>query len=364
MADEKPRKRNLKLIEELGTSIYKEVEKGESPYLDVPIRNLSNVKYDKEKRMITLGSNMSKRFFLNVGHVRKFVQTIGVAAKSRELIRSGLHTGLRDIFYQIKHTIPGTNIELVSVQEETNKAIEDLELITDLTREELHINANKNGSIAGEVIIEDRGDTIDWSKLGSGGWSIPSNTEDITFKKVDAKFVIYLEKADIFERLNEDKVWKKLNCVILASQGQSTRGIRRLLQRLNSEHGLPVYVLTDGDIWGIYIYSTLKFGSITLAHASDKLALPEAKFLGIRVDDIEKYGLKKHLIKFKDVDVARLQQVKNYEWFKNSKEWTEELDKMEKLGAKVELNALSSKGLSFISNTYLPEKLKEAKFLD
>ena len=133
---------------------------------------------------------------------------------------------------------------------------------------------------------------------------------------------------------------------------------------MSREHGLDVFILTDGDIWGVYIYSTIKFGSIALANASDKLALPEAKFMGLTMDDIDKYQLRRHLIKFKEVDIERLKQIKNYEWFKKSKAWSEELDKMEKLGAKVELDAFTAKGLSFMTEHYLPEKLKEKKFLD
>ncbi len=358
------KKKRLEILESVGKDVYQHIEKMENPYLTITTRGLSNVKYDKESRTIKLGESVSKRYFLNTGHVRKFTQTLAVAALSKNLIENDKHTSLRSAFYQIRRTIPGTKIDIVDDQTETNKSIEDLELISDLTREQLNISANKNGAVAGEVIIEDRGDTIDWSKLGSGGWAIPSNVEDIIFKKVDAKFVLYFEKSTMFERANEDKAWKKLHCVIISSQGQATRGIRRLLQRLSREHNLPVYVLTDADIWGVYIYSAIKFGSITLAHVSDKLALPEAKFMGLTVEDIEKYDLKRHLIKFKDVDIDRMKQIRNYDWFKNSKEWMAELDKMEKLGAKVELDAFTAKGLSFITEKYLPEKLKEGKFLD
>ncbi|MCL5009636.1 MAG: DNA topoisomerase IV subunit A [Candidatus Parvarchaeota archaeon] len=358
------KKKNTEILDKLGQKIYDQISKGENPYFDLPTRGLSNVTYSEEKRILMMGSGLSRRYFLNVGHVRKFVQTVAMAALSKELIQSDKHTSLRSAFYQVRRTIPGTKIDIVDDQTETNKAIEDLELITDLTREQLHINANKAGAVAGEVVVEDRGDVIDWSKMGSGGWAIPSNVEDLIFKKIDAKFVIYMEKQTIWDRLNEDKAWKKLNCIIIASQGQATRGIRRLLQRLNKEHNLPVYILTDGDIWGVYIYSTIKFGSITLASASDKLALPEAKFMGLTMDDIERYGLKRHLIKFKDVDISRLNQIKNYEWFKKSKQWMEELSKMEKLGAKVELDAFTAKGLSFMTEHYLPEKLKEKNFLD
>jgi DNA topoisomerase-6 subunit A len=263
----------------------------------------------------------------------------------------------------MRRTIPGTQIDVVEEQEESNKAVEDLELVTGFSREELNINANKNGSAAGKIIIKDKGDIIDWSKLGSGGWAIPSNTEDIEFKKVDAKFVIYMEKAAIWERLHEDRVWEKLNCIIISSQGQATRGIRRLLRRLNDEYKLPIYVLVDNDSWGYYIYSVLKHGSISLANVSEKLAVPSAKLIGLTCDDIEKYGLKKYLIKFQKVDESRLEQIRKYEWFQ-SKEWQKELKAMKDQKGKVELDALVAKGVTFISDVYLPEKLKNKEFLD
>jgi DNA topoisomerase-6 subunit A len=150
----------------------------------------------------------------------------------------------------------------------------------------------------------------------------------------------------------------------MSSQGQTTRGIRRLLQRLTQEHKLPVYVLADFDPWGFYIYSVLKFGSINLAHMTESLALPQAKFLGITADDIEKYGLKKHFIKFKDVDLSRLKQLADYDWFKNNKAWQRQFKLMKAYGAKAEIQALSSRGITFISEKYLPEKIKEGAFLD
>ncbi len=246
----------------------------------------------------------------------------------------------------------------------SDKAIEDLEVMTGFSREQLHMTANKNGSVAGKVIIEDRGDTIDWSKLGSGGWSVPSVVEDIQFKKVNAKYVLYMEKAAVWERLHEDKFWEKNNCIIISSQGQTTRGIRRLLQRLSEEANLPIYVLTDFDCWGFYIYSVVKYGSIALAHASEKLTIPNVRFLGITADDITKYDLKKHLIKLNDQDLARMKQVSDYEWFKDNKDWQRQLKMMKEFGAKAEIQALSSRGISFISETYLPSKIKNQEFLN
>ncbi len=360
-------KKSSKASEELvefGKKLVNDVEKGRNPNVDIPIRNLSNVTFDKKTQLLKLGSKSAKRFFFNVGHTKKFVQTLEVAKITKNLLDVGKHASLRDVFYMAKRTIPNTKTNIVDEQKETDKAIEDLELVTDNSRELLHINANKMGSVAGNVVIEDKGDTIDWSKLGSGGWSIPSNVEDIKFKKVTSKYVIYMEKAAVWERLHEDKFWEKNNCIIMSSQGQSTRGIRRLLQRLHSEFKLPIYVLTDLDPYGLYIYSVIKFGSISLAHMASELAIPSVRFLGITTDDVNKYELQKHFIKLKDIDLARLKQIKEYQWFKNSKPWQRQFKMMKEFNSKVEIQALSSKGITFISDKYLPEKIKNKEFLE
>ncbi len=353
-----------KALEEFAEKLISQAQKGKNPEIIYPLRGLNNIVYDKKQGILRLGDKKASRTFFNVAHAKKFLQTVLVASVSKNLLKEGKHASLRDVFYQMKRTIPGTKTNIVDEQTESDKAIEDLEVMTNFSREQLHMTANKNGSIAGKVVIEDRGDTIDWSKLGSGGWSIPSVVEDITFKKVSAKYILYMEKAAVWERLHEDKFWEKNDCIIISSQGQTTRGIRRLLQRLSDEHKLPIYVLTDYDAWGFYIYSVVKYGSIALAHAADKLTIPNVRFLGIMSDDIEKYGLQKHFIKLKDTDLARIKQVSDYEWFKDNKAWQREFQMMKKYGAKAEIQALSSRGISFISEQYLPEKIRKKEFLD
>ncbi len=348
----------------LGKDVVSQINKKKNPSMDVPIRALSNISFNRNSRTLEMGNKIAKRYFFHLAHAKKFLQTIEIASVCKSLLDSGKHASLRDVFYMAKRTIANTKVNIVDEQSESDDVIEDLELVINDSREKLHVNANKNGSVSGKVVIIDKGDVIDWSKMGSGGWSIPSNVEDITFKKVNAKYVLYMEKAAVWERLHEDKFWDKNNCIIMSSQGQATRGIRRLLQRLHSEHKLPVYVLTDMDPWGIYIYSVLKFGSIGLAHISEKLAIPNIKFLGITADDIKNYKLEKHLIRFKETDRSRLKQISKYEWFSKNKEWQRQFKLVKDMDAKAEIQALSSRGISFISEKYLPEKIKKKEFLD
>jgi DNA topoisomerase VI subunit A len=354
-----------KALKEFGARLVEQARKGKGPEITFTLRNLSNIVYDKKTKTLRLGNKTGTRSFFNVAHTKKFLQTVEVASIiKKELLASGKHEHLRGVFYMAKRTIPGTNINIVDDQVESDKSVEDLEVITGLSREQLHVSANKMGSLVGNIILKDSGDTIDCAKLGRGGYSIPSITDELELKKVSAKYVLYMEKAAIFERLSEDKFWQKNNCILVTSQGQTTRGIRRLLQRLSEEKDLPIYVLCDGDIYGAYIYSVIKYGSIALAHASEKLTIPGVKYIGITMDDITNYDLKRHLIKLTEQDISRIKQVTDYDWFKDNKDWQRQFKIMKELNGKVEIQALSSRGISFISEKYLPEKIRKKEFLE
>ncbi|MGC8812252.1 MAG: DNA topoisomerase IV subunit A [Candidatus Aenigmatarchaeota archaeon] len=351
-----------KKLESLGEKVLTDIEKKENPSIDVPIRSLSNIIYDKKTGMLTLGEKSAKRFLFHTGHAKRFMQTMLVAAFCKDLLEQNLHTSLRDLFYALKRTLPNSQENTFNEQSESDPIVVDLEVMLDVLREQLHLNADVRGRVVGDVIIKDRGDKIDWSKLGSGGWAIPSNVEDVEFKKVNADFIIAIEKNAAFERLHEDKFWKRHKCILVTTQGQAARGTRRLIQRLATEFNLPVYVFSDADSYGWYIYSVIKYGSMSLAHVSDRLGTPNAKFLGLTISDIDKFGLKDFTIRAEEVDIKRAKEMMSYEWFKHPA-WQRELKLMIERKIKAELEALSGKGLKFITENYLPEKIEKKDFL-
>ncbi|MDI6825881.1 MAG: DNA topoisomerase IV subunit A [Candidatus Aenigmarchaeota archaeon] len=352
-----------KKLEMLGEDVLNDINAGKNPDIDIPVRSLSNVIYDEKSKQLTLGNKVSKRFLFNVAHAKTFTQTMMIAAFCKELQEEGIHTSLRDLFYALKKTFPNSNENTFDEQSESDPIVVDLEVALDVLREQLHLNADVRGRAAGNLIIEDRGDTIDLSKLGTGGLAIPSNVEDMKFKKVKADYILVLEKNAAFERVHEDKFWQKQNCVLVTSQGQAARGVRRFIQRLSMEFDLPVYVMCDMDAFGFYIYSVIKYGSISLAHVSDRLGTPKAKFLGLTMDDIDNFKLHNFTIKAKEVDIKRAREMLKYEWFK-SKEWQRLLKSLIERKIKAELEALSGRGLKFMTETYLPQKIKNEDFLD
>ncbi|MFH1294690.1 MAG: DNA topoisomerase VI, partial [Candidatus Aenigmatarchaeota archaeon] len=209
------------------------------------------------------------------------------------------------------------------------------------------------------------GDHIDCTKMGSSGWAITSNVEEevIKFESCSADYVLVIEKDAVWQRLNQDKFWRDHNCLILTGKGQPARGTRRLINRLHNELKLPIYVLTDADAWGYYIYSVIKQGSINLSFLSDRLGTPAARFVGLTTKDVPKFDIPNNVtIKLNKGDIKRTQDMLKYTWFK-PREWQNELNNMLRVNYKLELEALSAKGIKFISQEYLPKKLDEKDFL-
>jgi DNA topoisomerase VI subunit A len=359
-------KKTAAKLTRLGNEVIGEVRGKKNPWLEVPTRTLSNVKFNEAKRIIELGDEKQKRYFFNVGMARKFMQTFLAASTCKDkLLETGKTTSIRDLYYMMKHSLGDTKQNTFEEQDESDPIIEDLEVTVDALREELHLFASNKGALVGEITLTDAGDTIDGRRMGSGGWSIPSIVEDevIQFKKSDAKFVLLVEKDAVWRRLNEDKYWKKAKCILIHGGGQPPRGVRRLLRRLTQELKLPLYVLVDNDPWGFYIYSVVKQGSINLAYESMRMAVPDARFVGLSSFDREKYGLPNNVtMKLEDGDISRAKQMLGYPWFQR-KEWQKEIHYMLKAGVKLEIEALSAKDISFITDEYLPKKLKDKDWL-
>ena len=358
-------KKTVGKIERLAESVLAAVKGRKNPFVEIPIRSLANVHFDAKKGLVQLGKQRQKRYFFNVSMAKKFMQTFLISDACKELVESGKTTSIRDLYYMTKHTIQGHRENTFDDQVESDPIIEDLEVGLDALREELHLFAAKRGSMVGPMVIIDAGDEIDLGRMGSGGWSIPSITEDyvIEFKKNEAEFVMLVEKEAVWHRLNEDKFWRKHKCMLVTGQGQATRGVRRLMKRMATELKLPVYVLVDNDPWGLYIYSVIKQGSISLAYESMRMAVPKARFLGLRTRDFKRFKLSEDVqIVLDPKDIARAKEMLAYPWFAAA-HWQKEITELLEAGFKMEIEALSNRDISFVTDVYIPEKIAKHDWL-
>src|SRR5262249_43643273 len=148
-----------------------------------------------------------------LAQAKAYMRTMLVASGCKKLLTQGKTTSLRGLFYMLKHTIEGTKENTFDEQEECDTIIEDTEVLLSAIREELHLYAENRGAMVGRITLIDKGDVIDCSRMGSGGYGIPSICEpeiiELDKKKCDAKFVLHVEKGTVWQRFNEDRFWEK-----------------------------------------------------------------------------------------------------------------------------------------------------------
>jgi len=351
-------------LESLARGVAETAFRKKDPELLIPARLLSNVAFNEKTRHVEMGDAKQSRSFFNYGQAKRFMQTMLVASKCKELVDRKKTASIRQIYYLSKHTIKGTNEKTFDDQAESDPIIEDVEVTIDALREELHVFASNRGNLVGPITLIDAGNTLDCSAMGSAGYAVPSIVEPdvIQFKKCAAKFILHVEKDTVWRRFHEDRFWDKHQCIVSHGGGQPARGMRRLLRRMHQELKLPVFVLLDNDPWGYYIYSVIKHGSINLAYESRRMAIPDAKFIGVSSFDYERCEMKDDVkIELDDADVKRAKQIAAYPWFAEKKPWQREIKRMLANGFKMEVEAMISKDLEYLTEEYVPMKLKDKK---
>jgi DNA topoisomerase-6 subunit A len=375
--DLRARERALQILRERFYEVLRDIMSGKPPKLVIRKRTLGNTIYDPERGLLLLGDATFERSFVDLREARKFMQTMLMASIIYEALSNGEYPTIRDLYYRGKHTIRFRKLPSKAIaeentwdeQSESDSVIRDIEVYTNVLREEMLILSKEKGKVVGEMRIRSGDDVIDLSKMGHGAYSIEPTPDLIEFLDVNADFVLVIEKDAVFQQLHRIGFWRKHRAILITSAGQPDRATRRFVRRLNEELGLPVYVLSDSDPYGYYIYSVFKTGSITLSYESERLATPKARFLGVMMTDIfgsSKIGKKPYLtdeerrnyiIKAKDRDIKRAKELKEYPWFK-SERWQIELDEFLNRKVKLEIEALASKGLKFLSDRYIPEKIQ------
>ncbi len=356
-----------KKIYVLAETVTKAALSGKEPIVSVPTRSRSNTIWNKKRGILEMGNATQDRQLFNLNQAKIFMQTLLHSGSIKDLIEADKTLSLRGMFYKGLHTVAGTKEKTFVDQTESDGILEDLEVSLTALREELHIFAKKAGSIVGNITLIDSGDEIDCRRMGSGGYAIPSIVEPdvIQFKKCEAKFILHVEKNTVWSRFNEDRFWEKHNCILTEGGGQPPRGVRRLLRRMHEELKLPVYCLLDCDPWGHYIYSVIKQGSISLAFESQRLAIPEAKFLGIRAKDYKACGLSDDVqIALNDNDIKRAKEIAAYPWFQGHKPWQKEIEGLLTNGFKMEVESLITKDISYVTEEYVPQRLKDKDWLE
>jgi len=345
---------------DLAAQFYDQFADGSVPRMEIPTRTKSNIVFDEEENVWVYGDRHSTRSANSVNGAQKLLKAVYTIEFLADQLEEGRSSTLRELYY-LSESWEEERAQFDS-QDESNQLIEDLEIVSEVTREDFHMRPEESGAtVMGPLYLREqtrRGEReIHCQKdVGEGGYQIPNNPDTIEFLDNDADFVLCVETGGMRDRLVENGFDEEYNVIVVHLKGQPARATRRLTKRLRDELNLPVVVFTDGDPWSYRIYGSVAYGSIKSAHLSEYLATPEAEFIGIRPQDIVDYDLPTDPLSDSDINAleSELEDPRFQDEF-----WTEQIELQLDIEQKAEQQALASQGLDFVTETYLPERLEE-----
>ena len=345
---------------DLAAEFYDQFDRGEIPTMSLPTRTKSNIEYDEDERVWVYGDRTSSRSANSVRGARKLLKAIYTIDFLADQLDEDRSSTLRELYYLSESW--DVKEAQFSTQDESNQLIEDLEIVSEVTREDFHMRPEESGAkVMGPLLLREQTNRGDreihcQDDVGQGGYQIPNNVDTIEFLDHDAEFVLCVETGGMRDRLVENGFDEEFNTIIVHLGGQPARATRRLTKRLHDELDLPVVVFADGDPWSYRIYASVAYGSIKSAHLSEYLATPDAKYIGIQPSDIVEYDLPTDPLS--DSDVNALQSELEDPRFQTDY-WEEQIEIQLDIEKKSEQQSLASHGLDFVTDTYLPERLDE-----
>merc|ERR1719162_1318515 len=346
----------LEGIEGVALQITRQVLQKKGFQMEIPSRGSSNQVYVKEWDRIVLGGKRMGRNFMNVRESRKSAITLRVMQLLHAVLVKRIHITKRDLFY--------TDVKLFVDQADSDGVLDDVATMIGCTRSNLHVVASDKGLVVGRIQFEENGDPIDCTRMGVGGKAIPPYVDKITNIRSDAEFVLLVEKEAAYMRMAEDRFYHRYPCVVITAKGQPDVATRMFLSRLVRELGLLVLGLVDADPYGLKILSVYMSGSKNMSYDSASLTTPDIKWLGLRPSDLDKFDLPEQCrLDMTENDIRTGKELMKEEFILKNPEWVKELEIMVKTKKKAEIQALSSFGFQYITEVYLPQKLKEGDWI-
>ncbi|GMH57069.1 hypothetical protein TL16_g02282, partial [Triparma laevis f. inornata] len=343
-------------IENIALRIAKQVLEKNHYTFTVPSRASTNQHYIKSLDRIALGSASGTRTFASVSEVRKTTITARCMELIYNVLGKGIHITKRDLFY--------TDVKLFVKQADSDGVLDDISTMIGCTRSNLNVVASDKGLVVGRVQFTEDGDVIDCTRMGVGGKAIPPYTDKITDIQSDAEFILLVEKDAVYMRLAEDRFYHRYPCIIITAKGQPDVATRMFLRRLKYELKIPVMGLFDSDPYGLKILSVYMSGSKNMSYDSAHLTTPDIKWLGIRPTDLNRYNLPEQCrLDMTDSDIKTGENMIDEDFIKANPEWVKEMKIMLRTKQKAEIQALSSFGFQYISEEYLPRKLREGDWI-
>ncbi|KAI4307879.1 hypothetical protein L6164_031008 [Bauhinia variegata] len=327
----------LRKIKEFTRAIIQDISNGKSPM--ILIDRFRNYCYSPSSNCYC-GSDLpwgkEVLTFRKETHVHRVDVMLRVLLIIQQLLQENKHSSKRDIYYM--H--PSVFLE----QSVVDHAINDICILMQCSRHNLNVVSVGNGLVMGWIRFFEGEKIFDCISSPNNAHSVP----------------VHVEEVKVFQRLANDQFCKTNRCIVITGRGYPDIPTRRFLRLLIENLRLPVYCLVDCDPYGFDILTTYRFGSMQMAYDTRNLRVPEIQWLGVFPSDFERYSVPKHcLLPLTAEDKKKIEAMLLRCYLqKDVPQWRFELKLMLQKGVKFEIEALSAHTISFLSESYIPSKIK------
>ena len=173
-------------LEEIAAQIYEQLSTGKIPEMAVPTRSKNNIIFDEKAKVWKYGNSETTRTAKKLDGAYMLLRTTYLLDFIREMSTQSKSSTLRELYYISEPWDLGK----FHAQDESNKLIEDLEIVTHFQREDFKIRPEEDGAkILGDVTLTEvnrKGNPMRINcrnDVGDTGYNIPYNVEEnkITF---------------------------------------------------------------------------------------------------------------------------------------------------------------------------------------
>ncbi|XP_066317927.1 meiotic recombination protein SPO11-1 isoform X3 [Miscanthus floridulus] len=244
-------------------------------------------------------------------HTSRLNVLLRVLLVVQQLLQQNKHCSKRDIYYMY----PSIFVEVAVV----DRAINDICILFKCSRHNLNVVPVVKGLVMGWIRFVEGEKKVYCITNVNAAFSIPVDIEAIKDVVSVAHYILVVEKETVFQRLANDKFCERNRCIVITQ----------------------------------------------LAHDANLLRVPDIRWLGVFTSDFEEYCLPDccllHLLP-EDRRKAEGILARCY-LHREAPEWRSELEAMLQKGVKFEIEALSANSISFLSDEYIPQKIKQGMHL-